>query len=287
MPGESLLVSLARIAAVVAIGLPLVLYLLQDRLIFYPQPLAPRRRAEIARRYAAVEELFIEAADGTRLHAWHVKPAAAGAPLVLYFGGNAEEVSWMLEAIGDPVHGETPGVGWLLADYRGYGASAGRPSARALAGDALTLYDAALKLPGIDARRIFVFGRSLGSGFAVALVARRPLAGAILVAPFDSLAALAKHYYPYLPVKWLLRHRLDSLAAAPRMHAPLLCVIAQGDEVIPPAHAERLCAAWGGAKRVIVLPGARHNDTDAAPQFWPAVRAFLDARTEPAAAAGR
>jgi pimeloyl-ACP methyl ester carboxylesterase len=276
MPGEGFLWSLVKVAALVAVGLPLLLYLLQDRLIFHPQPLASGPRAEIARRFPAVEEIFVDAADGTRLHAWHVE-ADAGAPLVLYFGGNAEEVSWMLEAIGDPVRGQTPGIGWLLADYRGYGGSEGRPSARALVADALTLYDAAVRLPGVEARRVFAFGRSLGSGIAVPLAAERPLAGVILVSPFDSLEAVAKRYYPYVPVKLLLRHRLDSLARAPRIRAPLLCVIAGRDEVIPPAHAERLFAAWGGVKRKLVLESSLHNDTDGAPPFWPAVRGFLDA----------
>lgn len=276
MPGEGLLWSLAKVAALVALGVPLLLYLLQDRLIFHPQPLASGRSVEVARRFPAVEEIFLDAADGTRLHAWHVG-AGADAPLVLYFGGNAEEVSWMLEAIGDPARGETPGVGWLLADYRGYGESEGRPSAAALVADARALYDAALKLPGVEARRVAAFGRSLGSGIAVALAAERPLAAVILATPFDSLEAVAKRYYPFVPVKLLLRHRLDSLALAPGIRAPLLCVIAGRDDVIPPAHAERLFGAWGGEKRKLVLASSLHNDTDGAPQFWPAVRGFLDA----------
>ena len=97
----------------------------------------------------------------------------------------------------------------------------------------------------------------------------------ILSTPYDSLAAVAQRYYPYLPVRWLLRHRFDSIALAPRLEVPLLCLIAGRDEVIPPAHAERLYQAWGGPKRKLVLAGARHNETDAAPEFWPAIRGFV------------
>jgi pimeloyl-ACP methyl ester carboxylesterase len=244
------------------------LYFAQDGLIFYRQPISEARRAEIARGHHAVESVFIAAADGTRLHAWHLK---AGPVLVLYFGGNAEEVSWMLEA----ARAETPGVSWLLADYRGYGQSGGRPSEKALVADAVLLYDYAAKLPGVDAKRIHAFGRSLGSGVTVALAAERPLAGLVLVTPFDSLAAVAKRYYWYLPVDWMLRHRFDSVALAPRLSAPLLCLVAERDEVIPPAHAERLFAAWGGPKRQVVLRGSVHNATDGAPAFWPAIRGFL------------
>jgi hypothetical protein len=217
----------------------------------------------------AVDDLWLAAADGTRVHAWHVK---AGPALVLYFGGNAEEVSWMLEE----AQAGAPGVSWLLMDYRGYGQSGGSPSEAALVADALALYDRALALPGVDAKRIYAFGRSLGSGVAVALAAQRPLAGVILATPFDSLAAVAKRYYWYLPVDWMLRHRFDSVERAPGLQTPLLCLIAERDEVIPPAHAERLFEAWGGTKRKEVLAGAQHNGTDAHPRFWSSIRAFLE-----------
>jgi fermentation-respiration switch protein FrsA (DUF1100 family) len=181
----------------------------------------------------------------------------------------------MLEAVGDPVRGDTPGIAWLIVNYRGYGASEGSPSERALVDDALTLYDHAAKLPGVDADRIVAFGRSLGSGPAVALAAQRPLRAVILVSPFDSLAAVAKRYYWYLPVDWMLKHRFDSIALAPTLKQPLLCLIAERDEVIPPVHGERLFDAWGGTKRKIVLQEAGHNSTDAHPMFWPSIREFL------------
>lgn len=248
--------------------MPLVVYLLQDSLIFYRQPIAEGRRAQIARLQPAVADVFLTGADGTRIHAWHLK---SGSPLVLYFGGNAEEVSWMIEA----ARAEGAGASWLLVDYRGYGQSEGSPSEKALVTDALAMYDHATRLPGVDPRRIFAFGRSLGSGVAVALAAQRPLAGVILATPFDSLAAVAKRYYWYLPVDLMLKHRFDSIALAPNLQQPLLCLISARDEVIPPVHGERLFDAWGGVKRRIVLEEAGHNTTDAHPMFWPSIREFL------------
>lgn len=247
--------------ALVVIGLPLFMYLGQDSLIFHPQRLDESRRAALAQS-RAVESLFIHAADGTRLHAWHVK----GDPLILYFGGNAEEVSWML----DDAARRAPGVGWLLVDYRGYGSSEGSPSENALVADALQWYD---HFKG--AERIYVFGRSLGSGVAVQLAAQRPVAGVILVAPFDSLAEVGKRHYPFLPVDWMLKHRFDSAALAPKMKTPLLCIVASHDEIIPAEHAKRLYDAWGGPKQWIGLEGAGHNSTDGAINYWPSIVRFL------------
>jgi len=251
----------------VAIAVPLAVYFLQDSLIFYRQPLAASQREALARR-ADVAEVWLTAADGTRVHAWHLK---AGPTLVLYFGGNAEEVSWMLDA----ARAQAPGVSWLLLDYRGYGLSEGSPSQKALIADALALYDRAAKLPAVDSGRLYAFGRSLGSGVAVALAAQRPLRGLILSTPYDSLRDVAARYYSFLPVRWLLKHPFDSVALAPRLDTPLLCLIAGRDEVIPPAHAERLYEAWRGPKRRVFLASASHNTTDEAAEFWPSIRAFL------------
>jgi pimeloyl-ACP methyl ester carboxylesterase len=271
---EGAIAAMIKIAAALVVGVPLLVYLAQDGLIFIRQPVPEARRAEIARNIPQAESVFVNAADGTRVHAWHYK---AGPQLVLYFGGNAEEVSWMLEA----VRAETSGVSWLLVDYRGYGQSAGAPSEQALVADALSLYDHMVKLLHVDAKRIYAFGRSLGSGVAVALAAQRPLAGLILATPYDSLAAVAKRYYWYVPVDWLLKHRFDSIARAPQLKMPLLCLIATRDEVIPPEHGERLYAAWGGAKKKILLEEAGHNTTDAHPQFWPSIREFLKMGSDP------
>ncbi|HWM43464.1 MAG TPA: alpha/beta fold hydrolase [Burkholderiales bacterium] len=257
-----MLESVVTIIAVVVVGFPLLMYLAQDSLIFFPQPQGEARRAQIASQ-RAVESRFIDAADGTRLHAWHVK----GEPLVMYFGGNAEEVSWML----DDAARRAPGTGWLLVDYRGYGSSGGSPSENALVADALRWYDHLSP----EHRKIYLFGRSLGSGVAVQLAAHRPVAGLILVAPFDSLVAVGKRHYPFLPVDWMLKHRFDSIALAPQLKAPLLCIVATADEIIPAEHSKRLYDAWGGEKRWVALEGAGHNSTDNAANYWTSIAAFL------------
>jgi pimeloyl-ACP methyl ester carboxylesterase len=247
------------IVLAVVLALPVAMYVGQDRLIFHPQP------ATDARGFAGAASVFMQARDGTRLHAWHVK----GSPLVLYFGGNAEDVSWILERAAQQV----PGAGWLLVDYRGYGSSAGSPSEERLVADSIEWYDHARQK--LNASGIVVFGRSLGSGVAVQLAAARPVEAVILVTPFDSLTNVARHHYPYLPVKWILKHPFDSLARAPAVAAPLLCLVAQRDQVIPLVHSRRLFDAWHGPKRWVELGGAGHNSTDDVPAFWQAIREFL------------
>ena len=263
-----MITSIAVIALVI-LGLPLTLFLLQERLIFYPQPLSEPQRAAIQKRFPATKEIFLQARDGARIHAWHVPAASPDAPLVLYFGGNAEEVSWMIPDAASRV----PGVAWLLVSYRGYGGSEGSPSEATITADALQWHEHATR--ALEAKKIYVFGRSLGSGPAVLVASERPVAGAVLVTPFDSLIEVAKRHYPFLPVRLMLRHQFDSIGRAPQISAPLLCLAAARDEVIPSAHARKLYDAWGGEKRWIELEGAGHNSTDGAAAFWPSIRAFL------------
>lgn len=261
-------------------GLLLVLFLAQERLIFLPQPLAEAERARIARELPAAEELLLETPDGVRLRGWLVRAAGAGrAPLLIYFGGNAEEVSWL---VGDPLW--PPGWTVALVNYRGYGASGGRPSERALAADALLLHDRLRARPDVDPARVVAFGRSLGSGVAVQLAAARPLAGVILVSPYDSLRALAAELYPWVPVRWLLRHPFDSLALAPRIEAPLLAITAGADRIIPERRSRPLIEAWGGPRRRVRIPAAGHDDLALDPAYREAIRAFLAGLAPPSAA---
>jgi pimeloyl-ACP methyl ester carboxylesterase len=257
--------TVAKIAAIFVIGFPLLMYFAQDSLIFYPQRLPEAQRASLAQR-AAVQSLFINAADGTRLHAWLVR-GMQDSTLVMYFGGNAEEVSWMV----DEAARRTPQVSWLLVDYRGYGASEGSPGEAVLVADALRWYENS----ATGYKSVYVFGRSLGSGVAVQLAAQRPVAGVVLVTPFDSLVEVGKRHYPFLPVSWMLKHRFDSAALAPKMTMPLLCIAATQDDIVPAEHAKRLYDVWGGPKRWVALDGAGHNSTDGATNYWTSIVAFL------------
>ena len=118
-------------------------------------------------------------------------------------------------------------------------------------------------------------GRSLGSGVAVYLAAQRPVAGVILVSPYDSVESVARSVYPFLPIGLMLKHRFDSLSRVPGIKAPLLCLVASDDRVIPRPHSERLYAAWGGAKHWREFRRADHDSLSGEPDYWRAIAAFL------------
>ena len=119
------------------------------------------------------------------------------------------------------------------------------------------------------------FSSRRATGVAVQLAAAHEVAAVVLVAPYDSLTSVARHHYPHLPVSWMLKHPFDSLTRAPSVAAPLLCLVAGRDELIPIVHSKRLFDAWKGPKRWVELEGAGHNSTDEEPAFWRAIREYL------------
>ena len=255
------------VAAALFGGCALV-WLSQDRLIFMPQPVA-----STAHLPADAQPLEIVAADGTKLRGWIRVASPTPAPAVMYFGGNAEEVSGTLA---DP---RWPRDWTIVAiNYRGYGTSEGAPSESALVSDALVIYDTIAARSDVDSRRIVAFGRSLGTGVAVKLAAARPLAGVILASPYDSLVALGRTHYPLLPVSLLLRHRFDSAADARNVHASLLAIVAEHDSIIPVERSQSLYDAWAGPKTWLVVPGTDHNTLSRPNAFWDGTAAFLAAR---------
>jgi pimeloyl-ACP methyl ester carboxylesterase len=112
---------------------------------------------------------------------------------------------------------------------------------------------------------------------ATHVAGRRPVRGVVLISPYDSMVALARHHYPFLPVRWLLRHRFDSIARAPGIRTPLLAIAGERDAVVPPERSWRLYEAWGGPKRWVVIPGVNHDDLGRQRPFWEPIRAFLEA----------
>ena len=256
------------LVAAVMLGVSATAWFAQDRLIFFPQPLTSTSHLP-----ARAEPLEIVAADGTRLRGWVVPGTSSPAPVVLYFGGNAEEVSWTL------ADGHWPRAWTIVAlNYRGYGASEGAPGERELTSDGVALFDAVATRSDVDPKRVVVFGRSLGTAIATRVAAERPVAGAVLASPYDSLAAIGSRHYPWLPVSLLLRHRFDALADARRNHMPLLAIVAGDDSIIPVERSRALFDAWAGPKTWQLVPGADHNTLGAYDAFWDAIAGFLAQR---------
>ena len=193
----------------------------------------------------------------------------AGCKLVVYFGGNAEEVSGNLD---NPIPAK---AAQLFVNYRGFGDSDGKPSAGDFEKDALTLFDQASEKFEVAPEEICVFGRSLGTHMAAVVAAQRPVGRVVMISPFDSVLNIAKARYPIFPVRALLRHPFLTSQYAPRAKAPALFVLAESDWVVPRKRSEALIELWQAPKQVVVIPNATHNNFDSS-EYRRAVSEFLN-----------
>lgn len=275
----------ANIALGVVIVMPLFLYpylyFFQEQLLFHPRPMNLLAKQMLQKKFPH-GEVRLKPFESLQLHGWFIhRPKQGQRPLLIYFGGNAEEVSAFL--LDDAK--AFPEWAILSMNYRGYGESQGKPGEKSLFSDALYIYDWASQQTDIDAKQIVVMGRSLGSGVAVHLAAERPVAGVVLVSPFDSIRRVAQGIYPYVPVSWLLKHPFDALSRAPAIRTPMFMLLAENDTIIPLPHSKRLANAWGGPHTSKLMTGQDHNSISFGSHYHESIQMFLD-QTHPIGQAG-
>lgn len=229
--------------------------ILDQLFVYHPEPWIERDWARLSG--LPLEDVWFQAADGTRLFGWYVE-ASASSPVLLWCHGNAGNIIHRLENLAE-LH--RIGLSVFLFDYRGYGRSSGRPSEEGLHQDALAAYDYLVVTRGVRPERLVLFGRSLGAAVAGELASRKPAAGLILEAPFPSIAAMARAHYLGLPMHWLLSGRFPLEERLAQVHMPVLVVHGDRDEIVPIALGRRVFEAAREPKFFYVIEGADHNDT--------------------------
>ncbi len=254
----------ALLALLYAIILSFV-YIRQSSFIFFPNS----ARHTIPENIKSKVQEYQITHQGETLRGWLVNPRAAKHSLILYFGGNAEDVYYNIDDFL-----ELDGVATLLVNYRGYGSSTGKPGEANLFQDALVLHDDVKKT--YQPAAIFVMGRSLGSGVASYLASQRLVKGTVLVTPYDSITEMARRTFPWLPTSLLLHHRFNSVEYVKRIRTPILIIYGGQDEVIPNRNTEKLIASIPGPKRVHLLEEADHNNISLSPSYWLHIISFID-----------
>lgn len=241
----------------------------QEKILFIGASVPPDRRAELEK--FRLNEVQFDRGQGVILRGHHLP--RPGRPLVVYYGGNAEEVSWHLADLA--VWGD---CGVLLVNYRGYGDSSGKPTEADLVADAQAILDETIRKNGLKEKDIILMGRSLGGGVAMQVAATRKVGGLILVTPFDSVVSVGQGMYPFAPMGLIARHPFDSVAVAGQVACPTLILACRQDEVIPLRHSEALAKAFPAANppRLFVVESVGHNDVHHAPEYREKIKAFLD-----------
>lgn len=248
-------------ALIVVVAAMAWLWLHQEKLLFFPQPLPPD--ATLAREPGVIEHQV--PVDGATLSVLQLKLAQSRG-VIFFLHGNAGNLEgWFTNTA---FYRE---AGWdlVMPDYRGYGKSTGRVESEAqLHQDMDTVW--AHFAPQYAGRKVVVYGRSLGTALAAEHASRLSGQGrapslTVLVTPYSSIRELASEIYPFIP-SFLLRYPLETAQRAQGVRGPILLLHGDRDELIPVEHSRRLAAALPQAS-LVVVPGATHNDIHEFPAY--------------------
>jgi fermentation-respiration switch protein FrsA (DUF1100 family) len=249
-----ILIAIFLLLAGAYVALATALYFGQRALMYHPPETVARTPASAG--LPAASNIRIKTADGEQLVAWFAPPDG-DKPLVIFFHGNAEVLSWRTARFKKLAQ---EGVGLLAVSFRGYAGSTGTPTEDGLIADGEAAYRfAAARYP---ARRIAIWGYSLGSGVAVRVAAAHPIAKLVLEAPFTSTLEVARARFPFMPVGWLMLDRFLSIDHVKDVRAPLLVLHGEQDRVVPIRFGEALFAAANEPKRFVRFPEGGHVNLD-------------------------
>src|SRR5262245_29915318 len=254
---KAALIRMLRFLILLYLGLAIYAWFFSDRQIFLPQ----------VSSYADSPEIIkLRSANGNMISALYLPNPAARYTLLLSHG-NAEDLGDDREWLEELRHA---GFTVLAYDYQGYGTSQGKATEKGTYEDENAAYDYLTGSLKTSPDRIIIFGRSVGTGPAVHLAARRPAAALILQSPFLSAFRVLTRI-PLLPFD-----KFPNYKEIRQVRCPVMIIHGTRDEVIPFWHGQKLFDIAHSPKQFLPVPRAGHNDLDmvAGQKYLAALQSF-------------
>ena len=254
---------------VIYLFLTVILFFAQRKLLYLPTTSLPTEKSLQAE---GLQYWNLSDHDYRGLISTEPKNNAQGT--IIVFHGNAstaDNLNYYSRAL------TIKGYRVLLAEYPGYAGRKGQPSESILVADAREIVHLMYQEYG---EPIYLWGESLGSGVVAATVAdpTLPVAGIVLINPWDSLANLAQTIYWCFPVRLILRDRFNSISNLDSFKGKVAILIAEKDEVIPPKFGLNLYDSVTGDKKLWMFKNSGHNSFPNHPQeaWWQEVIDFMN-----------
>lgn len=251
--------------------LKLLVVWLEPRMAFFPIAGVQETPSAAGLPYVDVS---IATPDGETLHGWWLEHPAPRAQVVFWHGNGGNLSLWLDVLAALRQHD----LSVLAVDYRGYGASTGRPSEQGLYRDAAATvqeFGRRFRRPGVP---LVFWGRSLGCPVAASTLEVARPDGLVLESPMPDARSLLRTN----PVMWLLSflssYRFPTSRFLRGYQGPLLVIHGDADSIVPIEAGRRVFeAAPTARKRFVTLAGVEHNDpyVGTSAPYWRAVDEFL------------
>ena len=181
-------------------------------------------------------EFFIEVDKNVQIKSWLIEKDLKKYKTILFLHGNAGNLfnrSYKLNRFNEL------NLNVLIISWRGFSGNPGKPNETNLYADAKRAVKW-LNDKGVASENIILYGESLGTGVAVEIGQTNEFNSIILESPYTSMEKAAKIYYPYLPVKLLLKDKYNSEKKIKNIKTPILIMHGKKDNIIPFYMGERL-----------------------------------------------
>ena len=252
--------------------------------------LHPSRRALTTPRPAGAEDVAFES-GGLKLRGWLFRGPGKRRGTVIYLHGSADN---RVSGVYIAERFLKRGFDALAYDSRAHGESDG---------DACTYgyfekEDLRKALDLLTVKPVVAIGVSLGGAVALQAAAEDSrIAAVVAVATFSDIRTVAAERAPFVASRANIdaafrlaeqqaafkADEASPVKAAERIRVPVLLIHGRADHETFPQHSERVLAALHGEKRLLLIPGAGHNDS-LRPEVWAEIDTWLDqvlARVKP------
>lgn len=231
----------------------LILYFIQDYLLFHPQSMKVEEKYAFKVPHKEVN-VTVNRESNMNIVQFKAKDSLSKG-LVLYFHGNRKNIGWYAKYADNFT---TNGYEVWMIDYPGFGKSTGTITEKKLYEDALQLYIMARSI--YPAHQIIIYGKSMGTGVAAWLASKKSAKALILETPYYSMTSLAQHYIPVYPARSLLKYKLPTHTYISLVNAPVFIFHGTADRIIPYSNAHRLSEVMHAKDRFITVENAGHNN---------------------------
>ncbi|HMO33601.1 MAG TPA: alpha/beta hydrolase [Lacibacter sp.] len=232
----------------------LVLWYLQERLLFHPVPLPASHTFRFKQPHREVQVRLNEK-DVLHLVQFYPSDTSRVRGIVLYFHGNRENIG-RYAPFAELFTQE--GYEVWMPDYPGYGKTTGERTEQRFYSDAALVYRMAAGRLAADS--ILIYGKSLGTGVACELAGRQPCKKLLLETPYYSIPALAWYHFPLYPASRMSRYRFSNYEHLAHVQAPVVIFQGTHDRIVPYRHAATLRPLLKPGDRFITIKGGGHNN---------------------------
>ncbi|MFC6268537.1 alpha/beta hydrolase [Frigoriflavimonas asaccharolytica] len=261
---------IASIIVISILAIGILIYFFQHKFFFQAEKLPQDFKFAYENLVAEEKTVFPEKdAQINYLHFKVEKPKG----VVIYLKGNTKSIKgWGKFAI-DFTRLQYDVV---MMDYRGFGKSTGKRNTDAMKRDSQFIYD--LVKTEFSEDKIFVYGRSLGTGFAARLASKNSPKMLILTSPIFSLEKTIHRYLPFMPAKPFMKFNFPTHHYLKNVRCPIKILHGTDDNLVPIKTAIELSQINPKLTRLYVILGAGHIDIHQFEEYHKAMEEIFDPR---------